>query len=144
MRYLLLAFGLLAAPLGVFALTWDFTEDTTWGWAAQESWAASKGGTLTATTVRSEVADGVWRIAPAPSSWLPSIQLLSPFIGEDSALFDHVTLRLRLIHHSPTEGGSGCGGSIASANAAMKWENAWEEFFTWILVPTSLRPTGKT
>ena len=37
MRYLLLAFGLLAAPVGVFALTWDFDEDTTWGWAAQES-----------------------------------------------------------------------------------------------------------
>ena len=34
-----------------------------------------------------------------------AIQLLSPFIGEDSALFDRVTLRLRLIHHSPTEGG---------------------------------------
>ena len=106
MRGMFLALWLLAAPVGVFALTWDFAEDTTWGWAAQESWAVSKGGTTTATTVRSEVADGVWRIAPARSSWLPAIQLLSPFIGEDSALFDRVTLRLRLIHHSPTEGGS--------------------------------------
>ena len=106
MRGMFLALWLLAAPVGVFALTWDFAEDTTWGWAAQESWAVSKGGTTTATTVRSEVADGVWRIAPARSSWLPAIQLLSPLIGEDSALFDRVTLRLRLIHHSPTEGGS--------------------------------------
>ena len=106
MRGMFLAILLLAAPLGVFALTWDFDEDTTWGWAAQESWAVSKGGTDMATTVRSEVADGVWRIAPARSSWLPAIQLLSPLIGEDSALFDRVTLRLRLIHHSPTEGGS--------------------------------------
>ena len=106
MRGMFLAILLLAAPLGVFALTWDFTEDTTWGWAAQESPAVSIGATLTATTVRSEVADGVWRIAPARSSWLPAIQLLSPLIGEDSALFDRVTLRLRLIHHSPTEGGS--------------------------------------
>ena len=106
MRGMFLAILLLAAPLGVFALTWDFAEDTTWGWAAQESPAVSIGARLTATTVRSEVADGVWCIAPARSSWLPAIQLLSPFIGEDSALFDRVTLRLRLIHHSPTEGGS--------------------------------------
>ena len=106
MRGMFLAILLLAVPRGGEALTWDFTEDTTWGWAAQESWAVSKGGTNMATTVRSEVADGVWRIAPARSSWLPAIQLLSPFIGEDSALFDRVTLRLRLIHHSPTEGGS--------------------------------------
>ena len=95
-----LAILLLAVPSGVFALTWDFAENTTWGLVAHES--AANPAT---TTVRSEVADGVWRIAPARGSWLPAIQLLSPFIGEDSALFDRVTLRLRLIHHSPTEGG---------------------------------------
>ena len=105
MRRILLAILLLAAPVGVFALTWDFAEETTWGWAAQESWMVRIGGTATATTVRSEVADGVWRIAPAPGSRSPSIQLLSPLIGEDSALFDHLTLRLRTIYHSPTEGG---------------------------------------
>ena len=104
MRGMFLAILLLATPLGVFALTWDFDEDTTWGWAAQESWVVRMGGTATATTVRSEVADGVWRIAPARGSRSPVIELLSPLIGEDSALFDHVTLRLRLIHHSPTEG----------------------------------------
>ena len=104
MRCILLAILLLAAPVGVFALTWDFDEDTTWGWAAQESWGVSIGGRFKATTVRSEVADGVWRIASARGSRLPGIQLLSPFIGEDSALFDRVTLRLRTIYHSPTEG----------------------------------------
>ena len=104
MRGLFLAILLLAAPLGVFALTWDFDEDTTWGWAAQESIAVSTGGIATATTVRSEVADGVWRIAPARGSRMPAIELLSPLIGEDSALFDRVTLRLRTIYHSPTEG----------------------------------------
>ena len=101
MRCVLLAIFSLAAPLGTSALTWDFAEDTTWGWAAHER-AANPG---TTTTVRSEVADGVWRIAPAPGSVRPNIQLLSPWIGEDSALFDHLTLRLRTIHHSPTEGG---------------------------------------
>ena len=34
----------------------------------------------------------------------PTIQLRSPLIGKDSGLFDLLTLRLRLIHHSPTEG----------------------------------------
>ena len=32
------------------------------------------------------------------------VQLISPVIGEDSALFDRLTLRMRLIHHSPIEG----------------------------------------
>ena len=34
----------------------------------------------------------------------PTVQLRSPLIGKDSSLFDRITLRLRLIHHSPTEG----------------------------------------
>ena len=104
MRGVLLAIWLLAVPLEVFALTWNFVEETTWGWAAQEGPGATTGGTATSTTVRSEVADGVWRIAPAPGSRYPSIELLSPWIGEDSSLFDYLTLRLRLVHHSPTEG----------------------------------------
>ena len=104
MRGVLLAIWLLAVPLEVFALTWDFAEDTTWGWAAQEGPGATTGGTATSTTVYSEVTDGVWRIAPALGSRYPSIELLSPWIGEDSSLFDHLTLRLRLVHHSPTEG----------------------------------------
>ena len=37
MRDVLIAILLLAAPPGASDLTWDFTEDTTWGWAAQES-----------------------------------------------------------------------------------------------------------
>ena len=100
MRGMFLAILLLAAPLGVFALTWDFAEDTTWGWAAHEAANVP----LRSTTVHSEVSDGAWRIAPAPGSVRPNIELLSPWIGEDSALFDRVTLRLRTIHHSPTEG----------------------------------------
>ena len=52
----------------------------------------------------SEVEAGVWRIAPVPSGQIPAISLLSPLIGEDSALFDRVTLRLRIIHDRPTRG----------------------------------------
>ena len=101
MRCLLVAIGLLVAPLGAFALTWDFDEGTTWGWTAQESLL---GGDRGPTTVYSEVEADVWRIAPVPRGKAPAISLVSPLIGEDSALFDWVTLRLRIIHDRPTEG----------------------------------------
>ena len=103
MRCVLLAMLLLAAPLGAFALTWDFDEGTTWGWTARES-ELGRLGDVTPTTVYSEVEDGVWRIAPVPNGHRPAIRLLSPLIGEDSDLFDRVTLRLRIIHDRPTEG----------------------------------------
>ena len=102
MRCLLIVIGLLAAPLGAFALTWDFDDGTTWGWAAREGILGKYGGKH--TSVYSKVEDGVWRIAPVPNAQYPAILLNSPPIGEDSALFDRVTLRLRIIHHSPTEG----------------------------------------
>ena len=109
MRYLLVAIGLLVAPLEAFALTWDFDEGTTWGWTAQESLLGTDHGP---TTVYSEVEAGVWRIAPVPRGKQPAISLVSPLIGEDSALFDWVTLRLRIIHDRPTEG-----------NLFMAWSN---------------------
>ena len=111
MRCLLITIGLLAAPLGALAITWDFDEDTTWGWTAQESVLGNLGG-VTPTTVYSEVEAGIWRIAPVPSGQQPAIRLLSPLIGEDSALFDRVTLRLRIIHDRPTGG-----------NLLMNWSN---------------------
>ena len=112
MRCIFFAIGLLAAPLGALALTWDFDEGTTWGWTAQESWLGNWSG-VTPTTVYSEVEAGVWRIAPVPVAQRPAIRLLSPLIGEDSALFDRVTLRLRIIHDRPT------GGTLL-----MAWSNA--------------------
>ena len=111
MRCLLITIGLLSAPLGAFALTWDFDEGTTWGWTAHESFLGNYSGVIP-TTVYSEVEAGVWRIAPVPSGQIPAISLLSPLIGEDSALFDRITLRLRIIHDRPTEG-----------NLLMFWSN---------------------
>ena len=108
MRHVLIAIGLLSAPLGACALTWDFDEGTTWGWTAQESWLGNLGG-VTPTTVYSEVEDGVWRIAPVPNGQIPAIRLLSPLIGEDSDLFDRLTLRLRVIHDRPTGDRWRCG-----------------------------------
>ena len=46
---------------------------------------------------------GFGALRPVPGR-RPTVQLRSPLIGKDSALFDGLTLRLRLIHHSPTEG----------------------------------------
>ena len=100
MRSTLFVILLLVAPRGVIALTWDFDDGSTWGWTARES--SSYSTQYTSEPLRSEVVDGVWRIAPAPTG-RPTVQLRSPLIGEDSALFDRLTLRLRLIHHSPTE-----------------------------------------
>ena len=100
MRCFLFAVLSLTAPLGAFALTWDFDEGTTWGWTARESSTYST--QYTRNPLQSEIVDGVWRIAPAPTG-RPTVQLRSPLIGQDSALFDHLTLRVRLIHHSPTE-----------------------------------------
>ena len=108
---LLIAIGLLTAPAGVFALTWDFDDGTTWGWTAQESFLGDDD--RNPTTVYSEIEDGVWRIAPVPGGQRPAITLYSPPIGEDSALFDYVTLRLRILHDRPTGG-----------NLFMDWFNS--------------------
>ena len=101
MRCFLFAVLSLAAPLGTSALTWDFADGTTWGWTARESFYTNKSGSR--EPLHSEIVDGVWRIAPVPGR-RPTVQLRAPLIGQDSALFDRITLRLRLIHHSPTEG----------------------------------------
>ena len=111
MRRVLLAILLLAAPGGAFALTWDFDDGSTYGWTALESSGYSnKLGSN--DPLQSEVVDGVWRIAPVPGR-RPTVELRAPLIGQDSALFDRLTLRLRLIHHSPTEGAF-----------SMSWSNA--------------------
>ena len=102
MRRVLFAMSLVAAPCGAFALTWDFDDGSTWGWTARESTSYSnKLGSN--DPLQTEVVDGVWRIAPVPGR-RPTVELRSPLIGQDSALFDRLTLRLRLVHHSPTEG----------------------------------------
>ena len=112
MRYVLFAILLLVAPRGVVALTWDFADGITWGWTAWESDYSNVSNVSSRDPLQSEVSDGVWRIAPVPGR-RPTVALRSPLIGKDSALFDRLTLRLRLIHHSPTEGAF-----------SMRWSNA--------------------
>ena len=102
MRYALSAVLLLVAPRGAVALTWDFDDGSTWGWIARAMTPpVNREGSN--APLHNEVVDGVWRIALVPGQ-RSLAQLISPVIGEDSALFDRLTLRMRLIHHSPIEG----------------------------------------
>ena len=112
MRYAFFAILLLVSPRESFALTWDFNDDSTYGWTAWEGdFSNIRGGGR--EPLKSEIVDGVWRIATVPGR-RPTVQLRSPLIGKDSALFDRLTLRLRIIHHSPTEG----------QQFSMRWSNA--------------------
>ena len=78
MHYVLLAILLLTAPVGAFALTWDFDDGTTWGWTAQEAGTYSTRGTADVTTslrgiAKSKMAFGALRpcrgLENRPFSW---------------------------------------------------------------------------
>ena len=89
------------------AMTWDFDDGTTQGWAAKtgNGW----GGTFEFNLFPGVVEDGVWTIDVSPSMDgdplpSPSVQVVSPTIDYDSGLFDRVRARVRTIHHGPTVG----------------------------------------
>ena len=89
------------------ALTWDFDDGTTQGWAAKQAFAA--GGSSEFNLFPGQVTDGVWTIDVSPSvageeQPTPSVQLISSTIGYDSSLFDRIRIRLRTVHHRPTVG----------------------------------------
>ena len=89
------------------ALTWDFDDGTTQGWAAKQAGAA--GGPSEFNLFPGQVTDGVWTIDVSPSVAgeehpTPSVQLISSTIGYDSGLFDRVRVRFRTVHHRPTVG----------------------------------------
>ena len=104
MRCLLITIGLLSAPLGAFALTWDFDEGTTWGWTAHESFLGNYSGGCYHHGVQRSRSRRLAHCTGAERATYRPFSLLSPLIGEDSALFDRVTLRLRIIHDRPTGG----------------------------------------
>ena len=89
------------------AMTWDFDDGTTQGWAAKtgNGW----GGTFEFNLFPGVVEDGVWTIDVSPSMVgdalpSPSVEVISPIIDHDSGLFDRVRARVRTIHHGPTVG----------------------------------------
>ena len=89
------------------AITWDFDDGTTQGWAAKEGAAA--GGSSEVNLFPGQVKDGVWTIDVSPSVAgkkypTPLVQVISSTIGYDSGLFDRIRVRLRTVHHRPTVG----------------------------------------
>ncbi|MFA6109147.1 MAG: FG-GAP-like repeat-containing protein [Candidatus Latescibacterota bacterium] len=98
---LLLSVLLLAAP--GWPITWDFDRPgDAQGWVA---WEDVGTGARFRSFLSAEVADGVWRVPfPSAGQGEPAIELISPRLGYDSALFDQLRLRVRLVHTRPTEG----------------------------------------
>ena len=104
---LMLLLGIALSSRLVEAITWHFDDGTTQGWAAKESGAA--GGSSEVNLFPGQVEDGVWSIDVSPSVAgekypTPSVELISPTIGYESGLFDHIRVRLRTVHHRPTVG----------------------------------------
>ncbi|MFA6108955.1 MAG: FG-GAP-like repeat-containing protein [Candidatus Latescibacterota bacterium] len=86
------------------AITWSFDQEgDSQGWRARESVGAAAGSR---TMLRTEARDGIWRVTPAPfeAGSRPSLELVSPPIHRDSALFDRLTVRLRVVHTQPLTG----------------------------------------
>jgi RNA polymerase sigma factor (sigma-70 family) len=74
------------------------------GWIAQEG--VSSGTDMIFPVLRSQVQGGVWRVQVIPyqPDKNPSVSLLSPPLGYDSALFDRLVIRLRVVHSEPISG----------------------------------------
>ena len=107
MLYLALLLSIGLSSRLAEAITWNFDDGTTQGWAAKESGAA--GGPAEFNLFPGQVKDGVWTIDVSPSVAgekypTPSVQLISSTIGYDSGLFDRVRVRFRTVHHRPTVG----------------------------------------
>ena len=107
MLYLALLLSIGLSSRLAEAITWNFDDGTTQGWAAKEGGAA--GGSAEVNLFPGQVKDGVWTIDVSPSVAgkkypQPLVQVISPTIGYDSGLFDRVRVRLRTVHHRPTVG----------------------------------------
>lgn len=93
----------LLHPFRLSAFTWDFAQEgNTEGWVA---WESDASGAIIRVPLHSETAGGVWRVSPrdfAPGI-RPIVELISPPIGRDSALFNRVRIRLRVVHRQPIE-----------------------------------------
>ena len=103
----------LSVPSTLGAITWHFDEE-----GSRQGWTAKESGGFSwrhRAPLRSEVRGGVWRIAfrPYEEGRLAKVTMISPVLGHDSALFDRVVIRLRLVHTQPVQG-----------RVEMSWSNA--------------------
>ncbi|MEW6752840.1 MAG: FlgD immunoglobulin-like domain containing protein [Candidatus Latescibacterota bacterium] len=96
---------LLIAP-GSWAITWDFDRDgDAEGWVAPQK--VSTGGSSFPPLVAVLVRDGILRVPVRPNyvpSEAPAVELLSPPLAHDSALFDRLVVRLRVGYPQPVTG----------------------------------------
>ena len=94
---------LLLSTSHLSAITWNFAQEgDAQGWVA---WESDASGTVNRVPLHSETLGGVWRVSPrafAPGI-NPMVELISPLIGLDSALFDRLRIRLRILHTQPVE-----------------------------------------
>ena len=109
----LLLVALLLSGVRLQAITWEFDEEEiAQGWSV---WAAANSGEWVdwLPKLRSEVRDGFWRVFPMTFAMAseqmripqtPAFEIVSPQIGHDSALFDRIVLRFRLVHDQPLKG----------------------------------------
>ena len=98
----LIALSLLY-PSHLSAFTWDFAQEgDAQGWVAWESGAS---GAVIRIPLHSETVGGIWRVEPRPFALgiNPIVELISPPIGRDSALFNRVRIRLRVVHRQLIE-----------------------------------------
>ena len=107
MLLLVVVAGVLLSGGLAEAITWDFDDGTTQGWAAKE--AVTWGGLSESNLFPGVVEDGVWQVDVLPSVAgdahpASSVEVISSTIGYDSSLFDRVRVRFRTVHHSPTLG----------------------------------------
>jgi hypothetical protein len=106
-KFLVLALGFFGVVESI-AITWNFDNDSdAQGWQARTGTTA--GGPLT-PILSSTVNDGFWHIklSTLPSDTLhPGAALVSPLIEHDSALFDRILIRFRVVHTRPLEGSLG-------------------------------------
>ncbi|MDE2735378.1 MAG: VCBS repeat-containing protein [Gemmatimonadota bacterium] len=69
------------------------------------AWESEASGAVIRSPLHSETTGGVWRVSPqdfAPGV-NPIVELISPPISCDSALFNRVRIRLRVLHTQPVE-----------------------------------------
>ncbi|MFA6109145.1 MAG: FG-GAP-like repeat-containing protein [Candidatus Latescibacterota bacterium] len=115
-----LLLALLVCTRPVQAITWNFdTAGDTQGWIARDSdRSIATDGAVFSVPLQSEVADGVWRtfLPEYEPGRQPSLELVSPVLRHDSALFDQLRLRLRVVHPRPVYGG-----------LYLRWQNTLNE-----------------
>ncbi len=121
------------------AIKWEFDDGTTQGWSAKE--AATWGGSLEFHQFPGGVEDSVWRIEVDPAVTKgnysnPMVELISPTIGYDSGLFDHVRIRCRTVHHRPTIGNFSVAWTSEHNALPSGWDHAFAIFAQDIVYTT--------